>query len=761
MKPTLARRSVRARRSSSALLSLLTFAAAAISGTVMSQTAAASTGTTYYVSASGGSDQNSGTSANSPWKSLAKVSATTFQPGDSILLKAGDSWNGQIWPKGSGADGAPIQINQYGTGGKPQIKGAGTVADAVKLWNQQYWEIHNLDVSNNAPATSTPGANLGDFRGIHVGGDNGQRLNHFVIDSVDVHDVTGEIRWIYGYGKPSLPGISWGNGWDRSKNTGGIVFNTTVQNIASPPSTATVLNDVTIENSAIRNTSFAGIVFKQYTGDAPGAVPTGWGSRTTATDPKFTPFTQVTVQNSYLTQTGTTYGANGMYLTGIRNGLVQRNLVDRVGTSGIELFATDQVVVQYNEVTGTQLRSGGVDANGIDTDIATTGSIVQYNYLHDNVEGYLACACLDEATFGDAVFRYNVVANNSLAGIHLANVPGSTTKVYNNTVYNTGAKVIRRDDNDKKGGVTHFSNNIFYTTVANAAMVADAQVTYANNLYGGTSPVVPAGDTDAVKGDPQFANPTAGGTGTQATGPALSAGLNWRPAAASPAVDAGITIAANGGVDYNGATVPVVPDIGALQHNPPSGTVFSDNFDALPAGALATGTNGWTVNSTGNEVKVSNTPSSTDKSVQLVRMQDAGGVLGTNLSRTFPTALTGTVTVEADVMRNDGVGERNYFGLPYLYNSSGDQVVSVGFSEGNIVAYSGTALKVIKPYSQGTWYHVKIVADTTQQHFDLYLNGRSVLTDAPFRNNAPSIARLAFYGNAGNGSAYVNNVTVR
>jgi hypothetical protein len=90
--------------------------------------------------------------------------------------------------------------------------------------------------------------------------------------------------------------------------------------------------------------------------------------------------------------------------------------------------------------------------------------------------------------------------------------------------------------------------------------------TYHNNLYGGSSPTIPSGDSHPVGGNPQFAHPTAGGTGTPATGPDLKAGLNWLIAAGSPAVRAGVAIANNGGLDYNGAAIPTVPDIGALQH---------------------------------------------------------------------------------------------------------------------------------------------------------------------------------------------------
>ena len=45
--------------------------------------------TAYYVDTSGGSDDHKGTSAQSAWKSLAKLDGTELKPGDKILLKAG------------------------------------------------------------------------------------------------------------------------------------------------------------------------------------------------------------------------------------------------------------------------------------------------------------------------------------------------------------------------------------------------------------------------------------------------------------------------------------------------------------------------------------------------------------------------------------------------------------------------------------------------------------------------------------------------
>ena len=253
---------------------LTVLGAVALSSTglgVIAAAPAAAAGTTYYVSTSG-SDANSGTGSSSAWQSLAKVDATTFQPGDKILFQDGGSWTGQLWPKGSGSSSAPITIGNYGSGDKPVIAGAGAVPDAVKIWDQQYWTITGLDVSNKAGSSAS---NLGDFRGIHIGGDDSQTLSGFVVNGVSVHDVTGVDDWIGGSTSSNQTGINFQMGWDRAKDTGGIVVDTTVPNIAAPPSTPTILNNITIENSSIENTSWGAIVLKQYTGDAPGAVATG------------------------------------------------------------------------------------------------------------------------------------------------------------------------------------------------------------------------------------------------------------------------------------------------------------------------------------------------------------------------------------------------------------------------------------------------------------------------------------------------------
>lgn len=710
---------------------------------------------TYYVSATG-NDTNAGTSSEAPWRTLGKVNSTSFQPGDTIRFHAGDSWVGQLWPKGSGADGAPIVIDRYGDGAKPKLVGQGAVGEVVRLFNQEYWEIRNLDVSNAKPATGTPGANLGDFRGIGVHGDNGRTLRHFVVDSVDVHDVTGEVKWIGGDPANNSPGVTWKTGWDRSKNTGGIVFTTTVPNIAAPGN-PTVLTGITVQNSTIKNTSFAGVTVKQYTGDAPGAVRTGWGTRRTADDVLFKPHTNVTIRGNYITQANTAFGGNGVYLTNVRDGLVERNVIDRVGVSGIETYYADRVTVQHNEVMGTHHAQGSADANGLDPDVGTTNQLFQYNYLHDNGDGILLCGC-GTPKFGSAVIRYNVVTGSKRWNLHMWQEAGTVASIYNNTFYSTDAPDMVSGNNSGRATLT---NNLFVSG-RSASFLQQSSLTYSNNGYSSNLTTRPSSDSRRVVGDPKFVNPAVSGPHGDENGPRLDTAANFALQNGSVFVDAGATVTGSGGRDFAGTPVPSGsrPDIGAFERGGAApGISFEESFDGLATSPLANGTNGWRVVSTGNEVRVVDTPSATDKSIRLNRTTDGGGTDGTNLARIFDTPLQGTVTIEAQVMRNDT--QAGWFGLPYVYNSSGIQAVSVAFARGEILAYEGGTSRVIGTYASGQWYRITLTVDTVNQRFDLDIDGRRVLTDAAFRTSMPGIGKIAWYANAAErGAVHVDDVRI-
>src|SRR5262249_39461950 len=178
----------------------------------------------------------------------------------------------------------------------------------------------------------------GDYRGISVLGRDAGALNHVYIRNCFVHDVTGEVDWIGGDTADNQPPwVTFQAGWDASKRTGGIVVEVISQN-----NTKTLFNDVLIENNVIQDTSFGGIIFKQWEGSV------GWGVRNSATDTKFTPHTNVVVRGNYLSQTGTQYGCNTIYVTGSRHVVIERNVSKDSGTSAIEVYNSDDVRVQYN-----------------------------------------------------------------------------------------------------------------------------------------------------------------------------------------------------------------------------------------------------------------------------------------------------------------------------------------------------------------------------------------------------------------------------
>jgi enterochelin esterase family protein len=77
--------------------------------------------TAYYIDSVNGSDDNSGTSKNSPWQSLAIVSDMTFQPGDNIYFKRGSSYSGCFTIKGDGTASKAITISAYGDGNAPSF----------------------------------------------------------------------------------------------------------------------------------------------------------------------------------------------------------------------------------------------------------------------------------------------------------------------------------------------------------------------------------------------------------------------------------------------------------------------------------------------------------------------------------------------------------------------------------------------------------------------------------------------------------------
>jgi len=128
----------------------------------------------YYVDCS--ASTNGDSSQDSPWNALATVNATTFAPGDQILLMRGTVCVGELWPKGSGVDGNPIIISAYSTGARPIIDGNNALAPVVTIKDQNYWSFNSLEVRNSTGL------------GLSVDGSPGLDLHGFILTNLYVHD---------------------------------------------------------------------------------------------------------------------------------------------------------------------------------------------------------------------------------------------------------------------------------------------------------------------------------------------------------------------------------------------------------------------------------------------------------------------------------------------------------------------------------------------------------------------------------------------
>jgi hypothetical protein len=122
---------------------------------------------TFFVDCGSGSDSAAGTTAATAWKSIDKVSATEFAPGDTILFRRGTHCVGSLSPKGSGRESQPIRIGAYGSGPLPVLE-AGRADAALSLSNQQFWEIANIETTG------------GSLYGIHIAASGeGLHFHHF------------------------------------------------------------------------------------------------------------------------------------------------------------------------------------------------------------------------------------------------------------------------------------------------------------------------------------------------------------------------------------------------------------------------------------------------------------------------------------------------------------------------------------------------------------------------------------------------------
>lgn len=477
---------------------------------------AARAATTRYVDCSAATSGDG--SRLSPWNDLASANAAPLGPGDRLLLRRGTVCAGPLSPLAEGSEQQPAQIGAYGSGAPPRIDA--TSEDAVLLRNTSHTIVRDLEVTNAGPEARR--------RGVHVLAD-GRLVRGLTVRDLFIHDVDGD-----------LAKDGFGSGGIQGDVINGGRF-----------------DGLLIEKNRIEDVSRSGIF-----------LPIGGGSRPRAGEPWPEASTNVVVRRNRLAR----LGGDGIVALGTVGAVLEENVVSTgnlrgaslssgnpVCNAGIWTFSANDTLIQRNEVF--DMRFNGCDGNGFDVDYEQDGTIVQYNYSHDNEGGFILL-CTDDRPRA-ALVRFNLSVDDAWA---VAQSPCAFPRIggfdgirfHNNTFI--GANPLLSFQNLRSNSLLDTQNLDF----RNNLFVADPPIAQpfpcgarcSNNLFFG----MPAQGTDAVTANPQLVAPNRTGNGRRRVG------MGFRLRRSSPAIGAGVEVPGAVTVDYFGRPFdPTQPSIGMHQ----------------------------------------------------------------------------------------------------------------------------------------------------------------------------------------------------
>jgi arylsulfatase A-like enzyme/uncharacterized protein YjdB len=481
---------------------------------------------TYYVDATLGDDSNDGLSINSAWKTLSKVNAGIYSPGDSILFKSGETWSGQLEIETDGLKGIPVVFTSYGEGVKPRIDGNGEKDYTIRLLNSNYTEAKGFEVTNKGIVLE------GGRYGVMLNANNEGPIYSTVVRNMDVHDVNGD------------PVKANGGG-------GGIVWKIEGE-------TPSRLIDALIEGCHVYDCERNGIVGKSAYNSAAYQKMRDYYSL------------RLIVRQNLIER----IPGDAIVMLGCDSSIAEYNvcrdftdvLPQGDAAAGIWPWNSLNTTIQHNEVSD---HMAGWDGQGFDSDWNCENTIIQYNYSHDNAGGFILICSKGSVGYNDnTIVRYNLSINDGFrtwgngAGfcpsIHLAgNI--FNTKIYNNTIY-AGPKptsveksFIEATNWEAWSNVTYIYNNIFFASDASEfIMGGSTNNSFNHNLYSANA-ILPA-DHNPLRVDPQFIQPG------ESDNPE-----NYKLKSGSLAIGKGILIFDNGGLDFFGNSVgdTALPSIGA------------------------------------------------------------------------------------------------------------------------------------------------------------------------------------------------------
>ncbi len=476
-------------------------------------------GTVYFVDPSTGANTNDGLSPQSAWKSVASIRIKQLKPGDALLIKRGEVLSAAAGIKinVSGEENKPITISCYGDENLPlpiiQASLVSASSAIIAVESQSYIHIDSLHVISKHTGTNNH-ACIGLFAedGIVC---KGNKVTNCVVESqVDEWNSTSGSNT---YGIKVTHRDYWG-------------FH----------------EDVLIENNEVYNVKGKGIA----TDGAYGAC------NKNGLDPNTKATRGLVIRNNFLYN----IGLDGINVLSAVDPLVEYNTCGMshsyAKTSwhvAMWPFSSYGSVFQYNESYETQTT---YDGQGFDSDYLSYNTVMQYNYSHDNVGGFMLICTEPKADWLSDQTAYNVgtivrynISQNDKHHIFGFTCHITDTLIYNNTIYaNEGVDNIvsvYSRDGIKMPINTQFYNNIFYTNSGIFEWKKSTGTVFKNNIvYGDNAHLYPQNDegyddgdgieaSGNIYADPMLIKPGAAGIGRDTCGvyrlkpesPALGAGL--------------------------------------------------------------------------------------------------------------------------------------------------------------------------------------------------------------------------------------------
>jgi hypothetical protein len=407
----------------------------------------AAAASTYYISSTSGNDNNDGQSPEKAWKSLSKIflkstSQKPFQPGDSVLLKRGDRWEGQIRLQASGTAEKPVTLGAYGQGQKPLLYGED---------QQARWE----------PVAGHQGIYTTDM-------EEGSILGSLVVDGNVLQTLypsgtlnrNEDIEIFFARLQPgTLAGKLGSRLWLRVKDDKSP--DTTVRLFRSAGVSLSNSNYVQIENLDIEHFQTGiDITNSQHIlvdhNDIQDVLGIGIYLRSGDVDCR--------VESNTVFRGGNT----ALYVLKGSGNIFRDNWVSHVDTRilgigvsgdqmGIGLQESQQSLVEYNYFA----HSGGMDF------YYEQGSTVRYNYLYQ-VRSAGAPHGVNLKVYGNIYNLAGPTGKPGSTGINAVATGPGTIEVFNNTIFNASAFFLRGSSD--KGGKVEFSDNLVFSSAPGTAM---------------------------------------------------------------------------------------------------------------------------------------------------------------------------------------------------------------------------------------------------------------------------------------------------